>query len=81
MQAEHRAHLFAAAQLELAQAAPLFDPAKHLLDAAAGIDRIGVALVAGVRPSIAEPPGRAVFWATCGVTPMRRISATNPLVL
>ena len=47
MQTKHRSDLFGAAQLELAQTAPLFDPAKHLLDAAAGIDRLGVALVAG----------------------------------
>ena len=46
MQPKHRTHLACAAQLELAQAAPLFDPAKHLLDAAAGVDRLGVALVA-----------------------------------
>ena len=46
MQPKHRTHLACAAQLELAQAAPLFDPAKHLLDAAAGVDRFGVALVA-----------------------------------
>ena len=32
------------------QAAPLFAPAKHLLDAAAGIDRLGVALVARGTP-------------------------------
>lgn len=43
VQAKHRADLFGAAQLELAQTAPLFDPTKHLLDAAAGIDRLGVA--------------------------------------
>ena len=47
VQAKHRTHLVGAAQLELAQTAPLLDPAKHLLDAAAGIDRLGVALVAG----------------------------------
>jgi len=50
MQAEHRAHLFSAAQIELAQAAPLFDPAEHLLDSAAGIDRLAVALEAGGAP-------------------------------
>jgi hypothetical protein len=33
-----------AAHFELTQAAPLFDPAKHLLDAAAGVDRLGIAL-------------------------------------
>ncbi len=47
MQPEHRTHLAFAAQLELAQTAPLFDPAKNLLDAAAGMDRLAVALVAG----------------------------------
>ena len=45
MQAEHRNDFLGTVQLELAQAAPLFDPAKHLLDAAAGMDRLGVALV------------------------------------
>ena len=45
--AKHRTHLAYAAQLELAQTAPLFDPAQHLLDAAAGMDRLGVALVVG----------------------------------
>jgi len=40
-------HLACAAQFELAQAAPLFDPAEHLLDAPAGVDRLGVAVVAG----------------------------------
>ena len=47
MQSKHYAHLLGAAQLELAQTAPLFDLAKHLLDAAAGMDRLGVALVTG----------------------------------
>lgn len=47
MQSKDSAHLACAAQLELAQPAPLLDPTKHLLDAAAGIDRLGVALVAG----------------------------------
>jgi hypothetical protein len=32
MQAKHCAHLLSAAQLELAQSAPLLDPAKYLLD-------------------------------------------------
>jgi len=47
VQAEHRSDLFGAAQLELTQPAPLLDPAKHLLNPAAGVDRLGVALVAG----------------------------------
>jgi len=55
MQAEYCAHLVGPAQLEQAQPAPLLllwrrlrlDSAKHLLDAAAGIDRLGVTLVAG----------------------------------
>jgi hypothetical protein len=47
VQAKHCTHLFGAAQLELTQPTPLFDPAEHLLDAAAGVDRLGVALVAG----------------------------------
>ena len=55
MQAKHGADLFGAAQLELAQSAPLLllrrrlrlDPAQHLLDATAGVDRLGVALMAG----------------------------------
>ena len=46
-QAKHRTHLASAAQLELAQPAPLFDPDKQLLEAAAGIDWFAVALVAG----------------------------------
>lgn len=55
MQAKHRAHLLAAAHFELAQPAPLLllrirlrlDPAKHLLDPPASVDRFAVALVAG----------------------------------
>ena len=47
MQAKHGAHLLGAAQLERALTAPLLDPAKHLLDTAAGIDRLAVALMAG----------------------------------
>ena len=47
MQAKHCAHLFGAAQFELAQTAPLFDPGKNLLDAPVGIDRLGLALVPG----------------------------------
>ena len=55
VQTKHRSDLFGAAQFELAQTAPLvlqrrrlcLDPGKHLLDAPAGIDRHGVALVAG----------------------------------
>ena len=50
MQAKHRTDFFGAAQFELPQSAPLFDPAKHLLDAAAGVDRLGVPLVAGSAP-------------------------------
>jgi hypothetical protein len=45
MQAKHGAHLLSAAYLELAQSAPLPDPAKHLLDSPAGIDRFAVDLV------------------------------------
>jgi hypothetical protein len=47
VQAKHCTHLACAAQLELALTAPLFDSAKHLLDATASVDRLGVALVAG----------------------------------
>ena len=47
MQAKHRTHLVGATHFELTQPAPLFDPAKHLLDATAGVDRLGVALVPG----------------------------------
>ena len=50
MQAEHRAHLFGAAQLELAQPASLFDPTKHLVDPEVSVDRLGVALVASGAP-------------------------------
>ena len=48
MQPKQSAHLANAAQLELAQTDPLFDPAKHLLDASAGVDRLGLALAGGV---------------------------------
>jgi hypothetical protein len=47
VQPKHRGDLFGAADFELTQTAPLFDPAEHLIDAAAGVDRLGVALVAG----------------------------------
>ncbi len=46
VQAKHSTDFLGASQLELAQTAPLFYPAKHFLDAAAGVDRFGVALVA-----------------------------------
>ena len=64
MQARQRSHLACAARLELAQVAPLFDPAKHLLDATADMDRLGVALVAvaaaidGGRTRVAGVPRR-----------------------
>ena len=58
MRAKHCTHLFGAAQLELTKPAPLLDPAKHLLDAAAGVDRLGVALMAG-GPAINGGPTRA----------------------
>ena len=45
MQFKQRNHPFGVANLELAQPAPLFDPAKHLLDASAGFDQSGVALM------------------------------------
>jgi hypothetical protein len=47
VQAEHSTDFCGAAQLALAQPAPLFDPAKHLFNPAAGVDRLAVALVAG----------------------------------
>jgi len=47
VQAEPCTCLFGAAQPELAQPSPLLDPAEYLLDAAVGVDRLGVALVAG----------------------------------
>ena len=55
VQVKHTAHLFDASQFELAQTTPLIllrrrlrlDSGKHLLDAPAGLDRLGVALVAG----------------------------------
>ncbi len=31
-----------------------------------------------VRPSMAEPPERPAFWATCGVTPIRRLEPAEP---
>ena len=45
VQAEHSSDLWGAAQLELPQPAPLFDPAKHLFNPAAGVDRLAVALM------------------------------------
>lgn len=56
MQAEHRTHLFSAAQLELTQTAPLFDPAKHILDAAAGIYRFGGPIGSLQRRCLGLPP-------------------------
>jgi len=50
VQPKNHTHLVCAAQLELAQSAPLLDPAKHLLDAAARVDRFGVAPVARGTP-------------------------------
>ena len=58
VQTEHCSDLFGAAQFELTQSTPLLllrrrlrlDPGKHLLDAPAGIDRLGIALVAGGAP-------------------------------
>jgi len=47
VQTKHRTDVLSAAHFELAQPAPLLDPAKHLLDTAAGVDRLGLALVAG----------------------------------
>jgi hypothetical protein len=47
MQAEHGNDIGLAARLELAQAAELLGPADHLFDPSAGIDRFGVALMAG----------------------------------
>jgi hypothetical protein len=41
VQTKHSAHLFGAVQFELAQAAPLLDPGKHLLDTTVDIDRLG----------------------------------------
>ena len=58
MQTKNRSDLFGAAQFELAQTTPLLllrrrlrlDPGKHLLNDPAGIDRLGVSLVAGGAP-------------------------------
>jgi hypothetical protein len=47
MHAEHWAHLFGAEKLELVQTDPWLDRAKHLLNAAVGVDLLGVSLVAG----------------------------------
>ena len=41
----HHDHLFSSVRFALPQPAPLFDPAKHLLNPAAGVDRLGVALM------------------------------------
>ena len=66
MQTEHRTHLIGAEKLELPQTTPLLDPAKHLLDAPAGVDRLGVALVAGGAPIDGRTSG-CVPWS--GVKP------------
>ena len=50
MHAEHRTDVVSVAQFELAQTAPLFDPSKHYPPPAAGVDRLGLALVAGSAP-------------------------------
>ena len=55
MQGIHGTHLLGAAQLEQGQSAPLLllrrrlrlDPAEYILDPAAGVERFGVAPVAG----------------------------------
>jgi hypothetical protein len=47
MQPEHRSDPGAASDLELPQARSLFDPAKHLLDPPPGVDRLGIAIMAG----------------------------------
>ncbi len=46
VQAKYRTHVLSAAHFELAQSAPLLDLAEHLLDAAQGVDRLEVPLVA-----------------------------------
>ena len=47
MHAKHRTHLFDAERLELARVSLLLDLAKALVHATAGVQRLGVALVAG----------------------------------
>jgi len=42
MQAEQRTDILSAANIELAQATPLSDPDKHLIDTAAEVDQFGV---------------------------------------
>jgi hypothetical protein len=80
MQAKHRTHLLGTAHVELSQTTLLLDPAKHLLNASAGIDRLGVDLVASCTTIV----GRTTRMAgvPCqGVTPIRWSSATIPFVV
>jgi len=54
------------------QASCLLDPAKDLRDSLPGIDRLGVALMAAVRPTMAELLRVWMVWATWGVMPLMR---------
>jgi hypothetical protein len=47
MQAKHGTDFVLAAQFELTQSAVCLDPTKYLFDSTAGMDRLGVAHVAG----------------------------------
>ena len=47
VQAKHGTDVVLAAQFELAQSAERLEPTKHLFDPPAGIDRLGVAHMAG----------------------------------
>ena len=73
---KYSTHLFGVAPLELAQTAPLFDPAKHLLDAAAGVDRVGVARVTGGAEN-----DRRTTRAGGILRHLRRIEKTKPCVV
>jgi hypothetical protein len=80
VQAKHRSDLFGAAQLELGQPAPLFDPAKHLLNPAAGVDLLSIALVACGAAINGRTTRSVGVLATWGVIPIRLSSATMILV-
>jgi len=80
MQAKRRTNFVAAVQLGQAQAAPLVDPTKDLLDAAEVVIDLVKPSWRVVRSSMAVAPRRLVVCATFSVTPIRQISATIRIV-
>jgi len=80
MQAKHRTHLLGIAHFELSQTTLLRDPVKHLVNASAGIDRLGEALVAGCTTIVGRTTRMAGVACQC-VTPIRWSSATIPFVV